>query len=96
MSDDAKELHKLINQRNDQQKSNEEKLKKENEERLNSLMKIRAENSNMRNAKNDAKEMERQKLSRTLFSNLVSSSDFPDSPSFVPHMINVLKNILGN
>lgn len=95
MSSDAKHLHKLVKHRDAQIKAIETKLKKEKRDKMSSLDKIRDDHSHMRCAKNDAKELERQKLSRTLMANLCTAADYPDSPGYVVHMINILKNILG-
>lgn len=95
MSEDAKELHTLINKRKSLLTEMEEKLKKKRNQTLSSLSEIRARHSNIRQAKNEAKEQERKALSRTMMAKLVSSSDYPECPPYVPDIINVLKNILG-
>lgn len=95
MSEDAKMLHKIINQRNKVVEENEQRLAKENKERHASLLKIQKNQSSLRTARQDAKELERQKLSRTLMANLVTAADYPDAPPYVPHMINMMQNILG-
>ena len=95
MSNDAKELHKLIKYRDDLIYENEMKLKNEKRQHQSTLEKIRDDQSNMRCAKNDCKEQERQKVSRTVMANLVTAADYPGCPSYVHHIINVLKNILG-
>lgn len=95
MSRDAKYLHRLVKHRAALIKSNETKARKEKNSQLSNIDKIREENSKMRNAKNEAKELDRQKISRTLMANLVTAADYPDSPKYVHHLINVLKNILG-
>lgn len=77
-------------------KINEAQLRKENRDRMSSLEKIREDHGLARSAKNEAKEKERQKITRTLLANLVTSADFEDCPDYIPPIINVLKNILGN
>lgn len=96
MTSDARDLHRYVKERSTKIQINEDKLKRENVDRMSSLAKIRTTHSNIRNVKNDAKENERQKLSRTLMANLVTSADYPDAPDYIPDMINVLKNVLGN
>lgn len=96
MTEDAKKLHCLVKDRDLYLKNMSNKLEKEKKETLSSLSQIRARHSSIRMSKHEEKEKERKTLSRTLMANLVSATDFPDSPSYVPHMINVLKNILGN
>ena len=96
MTKDAKYLHQLVKKRTDLINANEEKLKKEQRERMSTLNQIREDHSLVRNAKNESKESERQKISRTLMAKLVSAADFPGCPDYVPPMINVMKNILGN
>lgn len=95
MSEHAKELHSLIKERKKLVDSYEEKHAKEKKERLEGVEKIRQTHANMRSAKNDAKERDRQAAARTMMANLVSSADYPDSPPFIPHLLNVLQNILG-
>lgn len=95
MANDAKFLHNLVKQRTEVMKSNEEQLRKENRERMSTLQQIREDQSLNRVAKNDSKESERQKISRTLMAKLVSSADYPGCPDYVPPMINIMKNILG-
>lgn len=95
MTEDAKSLNKLLKDRKDLVKSNEEKVAAENKKRLMELSKIRDTAKKMRMAKDDAKERERKKKSRTFMHNLETSADYPEAPQYVPHMINVLKNILG-
>ena len=96
MARDANLIHELVKHRSFQVAANEEKVKKHNMEWNEDLKKMRVDLSNIRNAKNDAKEAERMKLTRTLMANLVSSADYPDAPPYVHHMINVFKNIMGN
>ena len=96
MSEDAKSLQQLLKRREGLVKDIEDKLSAENKERNASLSKIRNINSSLRTSKNEKKEQERQKLTRTLMANLCTAADYPDAPPYVPHMINVLKNILGN
>lgn len=96
MTEDAKQLHKLLKQRQSEIKANEEKMRKESRERMSTLDQIREDHSLARTAKNESKESERQKISRTLMSKLVTAADFPGCPDYVPAIINVLKNILGN
>lgn len=95
MTKDAKYLHLLVKKRKCLVKDNEELLKKESRERMTTLEQIREEHSLTRTAKNESKENERQKISRTLMAKLVTAADFPGCPDYVPAMINVLKNILG-
>lgn len=96
MSNDAKHLHELIKQREILINENVLKLKTEKKNQMSTLDKIREEHSQIRCAKNDAKEQDRQKLSRTLMANLVTAADYPNCPPYVHHIINFLKNILGN
>lgn len=95
MSEDAKRLQSLVKQRQDLVKAVEDKLAKENKERQASLVKIRESHSSLRTARNEAKEKERRKVSRTLMANLCNAADYPDAPPYVPHMINVMQNILS-
>lgn len=95
MSGDAKRLHKLVKERQDHIEGMEEKKRNEKEERVSSLAQIRESQSILRQKKNDAKEQERTTLSRTLMTKFVTSADYPDCPPFVPHLINMLKNIIG-
>ena len=96
MSNDAKKLHKLVKHRNTHLEAMQEKVRKEEAERKSVLLKIRESQNSSRMKKNDEKENERKMLSRTLMAKLVSASDYPDCPPYVPHMINILKNILGS
>lgn len=95
MSADAKTLNKLVKQRETEVKKNQKKIVTENRERLEKVDLVRKKNSSLRSKKNDEKESGRKAISRTLMANLVSAADYPDAPPYVPHMINVLKNILG-
>ena len=95
MTKDAKSLHNMVKHRSELLKANDERLQQENEQIAANLRKIQSEESKKRHSKLEAKEHERQKLSRTMMANLVTAADYPDAPTFVPHMINVLKNILG-
>lgn len=96
MTADAKELQRLVKERKGLIDEHEKRLAKEKKDRKESLDKVRNMHTNMRSAKNDAKEQDRQAVSRTLMTNLVTSADYPDAPAFVPHLINVIQNILGN
>ena len=94
MSNDAEQLHKLIRQRTALLKKNV-LFENEEKDRNSKLSKIREQQSSIRSVKNDAKELERLKLSRTIMANLISSADYPECPPYVPHIINVLKNMSG-
>lgn len=96
MNKEAQYLHQLIKHRKALIKANEIKLKKEKKKMMSNLDKIREDQSHFRCMKSDAKELERQKLSRTLMANLCTAADYPGCPPYVPHMINLLKNIMGN
>lgn len=96
MNNDAKKLHSLVKERNIIVKRNEEIVAKENRDRMSHIDQIRSRQIEVRTAKEDKKEKERSNLSRTMMANLVSSSDYPGCPPYVPHMINVMKNVMGN
>ena len=95
MAEDAKYLQKLVKQRDNQINANEAQLKKDKHEKLSFLDKIREDLSVTRCTKNDEKEKDRQRVSRTLMAALVTAADYPGCPDYVPAIINVLKNILG-
>lgn len=95
MTNDAKYLHKLVKHRSMKIQSAEAQFKKENRERLSSIQKTRLDHSQIRASKNDAKENERQKITRSLVAALVTSADYPGCPEYVPPMINFMKNISG-
>lgn len=96
MTSDAKKLHKLVEDRENHVKDMNDKIRQETKERNSTISKIRDNQSSLRIKKIEEKENERKTLSRTLMTKLVSASDYPDCPPYVPHMINVMKNVLGN
>ena len=95
MNQDVHHLNKLVKHRNAVIKDNERIIEKEKRNEMSALDKIREDHCQMRCAKNDAKEVERQKVSRTYMANLSTAAESPDCPPYVHHIINVLKNILG-
>lgn len=95
MTKDARSLHNLVKDRQQVQKRNGENLAVEAKQRLQNLAKIRQEESKKRISTIDTKEQERKKISRSLMHNLTTAADYPGCPQYVPHMINILKNILG-
>lgn len=96
MSGDAKELHKFLVERKTLLDERDELLAKEKNDRLTSQLQARRKKSAARIDKEHSKENERKKVSRTLMANLVTAADYPDAPTYIPHMINVCQNILGS
>lgn len=96
MKHDCKALNNAILKRQTLIDANSKKNSKESEEKMSSLSNIRQNQSRSRTARNDVKEQARHKVSRTLMANLVSAADYPDAPSYIPPLMDFLKNILGN